>query len=156
MYTALPRKAHHLTQSGATSIRYIHSYPFLTDHFNVTRSTSTSRFRAFLSYLSFSVTCVCRLSPFFIYHAVLKQATPNLTLTFSTGLTAPLTSYTNQLKVWKCCSCATHFIDKNWTRNLRLTWRTVTFRKRCRPGCIQNIPDWCRHLYGSWGSAKHR
>jgi hypothetical protein len=23
-------------------------------------------------------------------------------------------------------------------------------------GLIQNIPDWCRHLYGSRGSAKHR
>jgi hypothetical protein len=23
-------------------------------------------------------------------------------------------------------------------------------------GCIQNIPDWCRHLYSSCGSAKHR
>jgi hypothetical protein len=22
-------------------------------------------------------------------------------------------------------------------------------------GGIQNIPDWCRHLYNSWGSAKH-
>jgi hypothetical protein len=22
--------------------------------------------------------------------------------------------------------------------------------------CIQNIPDWCRHLYSSCGSAKHR
>jgi hypothetical protein len=23
-------------------------------------------------------------------------------------------------------------------------------------GRIQNIPDWCRHLYSSCGSAKHR
>jgi hypothetical protein len=23
-------------------------------------------------------------------------------------------------------------------------------------GCIQNIPDWCHHLYSSCGSAKHR
>jgi hypothetical protein len=23
-------------------------------------------------------------------------------------------------------------------------------------GCIQNIPDWCRHLYSSGGSVKHR
>jgi hypothetical protein len=113
-----PSISHNLQPLQSTI--YVHSYPFLTDHFNVTRSTPTCPFRAYLSLLSFSVAWVCRPPPFFILSCCFKQATLNLTLTFSTGLTAPLTCYTNQLKVWKCCSCATHFIHKIWTRNLKL------------------------------------
>jgi hypothetical protein len=66
--------------------------------------------------LFLSVTSVCLPSPFFILSRRFKQATLYLTLTFSIGLTAPLTCYTNQLKkVWKC-SCATHFIHKKTER----------------------------------------
>jgi hypothetical protein len=102
---------------------YTHSYLFLTDNFNVGRSTSNSRFWS-ISLKTSLLKCytpVCRPSPFSILSRCFKQATLNLTLTFSTGLTAPLTCYTNQLMAWKCCSCATHLIYKNWKRNLRLT-----------------------------------
>jgi len=88
----------------------------LTDNFNVGSSNSTSHF----FFLSISLillfkcyTCV-HLPRSLFYHAVSKLATLNLTLTFSTGPSStPLTRYTNQLLVWKCCSCVTHFIYKN-------------------------------------------
>jgi hypothetical protein len=37
--------------------------------------------------------------------------------------------------------------------NIVLRSRNHCFNVR---GGIQNIPDWCRHLYSSCGSAKHR
>jgi hypothetical protein len=41
---------------------------------------------------------------------------------------------------------------------LEPSWPVQTCNRIALPlrGCIQNITDWCRHLYSSCGSAKHR
>jgi len=46
-----------------------------------------------------------------------------------TGIRTEIKVYRNNTHIWQCC-------------NLH--------------GLIQNFPDWCRHLYNSCGSAKHR
>jgi hypothetical protein len=60
---------------------------------------------------------------------------------------------------WKTCGSVSMRKKMNGL-NVCSSWtllcsNAITFLLCYVRGCIQHIPDWCRHLYSGYGSAKH-